>query len=114
MIKLTKKDTDLLSKFEETLSEDAFTELQRLWQLRDQFTTINEITHPTLVQYVATLVKVTELTMSMDDADEDTLPGIIDAITKLQKVQIAYCKILKLDEKVKQKSTNKFAELLLK
>ena len=114
MLKITKKDKELLDKFKESLSEEAYAELERLWSLRDQFTSINEITLPTLVQYVATLVKVTNLTYTMDEASDEELPGIIDAISKLQKVQIAYCKLLKLDEKVKQKSTNKFADLLLK
>lgn len=114
MLKITKKDKELLSKYEENLSSESVEELERLWQLRDQLTQINEITLPTLVQYVSVATKVSVLTASMDSCKDEDLPWIIDSISKLQKIQIAYTKLLKLDEKIATKSRNKFAELLLK
>lgn len=114
MIKLTKKDKELLSKYEENLSSESVEELERLWTLRDQLTQINEITLPTVVQYVSIVTRVSILTAKMDSCKDEDLPEIIDNIAKLQKIQIAYTKLLKLDEKIATKSRNKFAELLLK
>jgi hypothetical protein len=114
LIKLTKKDKDLLQKYNENLSEESTLELERLWTLRDQLTQINEITLPTLAQYVSVTTKVSDLTASMDSCKDEDLPWIIDSISKLQKIQIAYTKLLKLDEKIATKSRNKFADLLLK
>lgn len=114
MAKLLKSDREILDKFGGQLNEAAQEELARIWGLRDKFTSINEVTLPILAQYVAVQDKVQLLSYQLDEADEAELPEIIDNISKLQKVLIAYSKLLKLDEKIVQKSTNKFAELLLK
>lgn len=114
MAKLLKSDREILDKFGNQLNPAAQEELARIWGLRDKFTAINEVTLPILAQYVAVQDKVQLLSYDLDDADEAELPEIIDNIAKLQKILISYSKLLKLDEKIVTKSTNKFAELLLK
>ena len=114
MAKLLKADKEILDKFGSQLNEAAQEELARIWGLRDKFTAINEVTLPILAQYVAVQDKGNLLSYDLDEADEAELPEIIDNIAKLQKILISYSKLLKLDEKIVTKSTNKFAELLLK
>ena len=114
MAKLTKKDQEMLDSFSAKLNESAKKELTRLWSMRDNFTALNEVTLPILVQYVAIQDKVQDMSLSLDSADEEDLDYIINNIAKLQKILIAYSKLLKLDEKIVTKSTNKFADLLLK
>lgn len=114
MAKLLKSDREILDKFGNQLNPAAQEELARIWGLRDKFTAINEVTLPILAQYVAVQDKVQLLSYDLDEADEAELPEIIDNIAKLQKILISYSKLLKLDEKIVTKSTNKFAELLLK
>lgn len=114
MAKLTKSDKEILDKFGSQLNAAAQEELARIWGMRDKFTSINEVTLPILAQYVAVQDKIQLLSYDLDEADDCDLPEIIDNIAKLQKVLISYSKLLKLDEKIVQKSTNKFAELLLK
>lgn len=129
MIKLTKADKALLKKYGFRLSPSAYEELERLWTMRDKLTVINEHMLPTVVQYVAIQDALNEASLTLMDVslpgvDEETgeikeidlaaLEEKINMITKLQKIAINYCKLLKLDEKIVTKSKNKFAELLLK
>lgn len=129
MIKLTKADKTLLKKYGSRLSPSAYEELERLWTMRDKLTVINEHMLPIVVQYVAVQDALNEASLTLMDV---SLPGVdketgeikdvdlaaleekINMITKLQKIAINYCKLLKLDEKIVTKSKNKFAELLLK
>ena len=129
MIKLTKADRTLLKKYGSRLSPSAYEELERLWTMRDKLTVINEHMIPAVVQYVAVQDALNEASLTLMDVslpgvDEETgkikevdivtLEDKINLITKLQKIAINYCKLLKLDEKIVTKSKNKFAELLLK
>ena len=129
MIKLTKADKTLLKKYGSRLSPSAYEELERLWTMRDKLTVINEHMLPIVVQYVAVQDALNEASLTLMDVslpgvDEETgeikdvdlaaLEEKINMITKLQKIAINYCKLLKLDEKIVTKSKNKFAELLLK
>lgn len=128
MIKLTKADRTLLKKYGSRLSSSAYEELERLWTMRDKLTVINEHMLPIVVQYVAVQDALNEASLTLMEAVEPidtetgelrevdivTLEDKINLITKLQKVAINYCKLLKLDEKIVTKSKNKFAELLLK
>ena len=97
--------------------------------MRDKLTVINEHMLPIVVQYVAVQDALNEASLTLMDVslpgvDEETgeikdvdlaaLEEKINMITKLQKIAINYCKLLKLDEKIVTKSKNKFAELLLK
>lgn len=107
----------LLEQHTEGLSPEAKAEVERIWKQKETNPMIHDITLPLLCLYCGAWSQARELTLKLDiDSDEEgyDYDDTLARLEKIQKLVIAYAKLLKLDEKPNKASKNKFYTLLTK